>query len=862
MEKILILDSNSLLNRAFYALPLLSSSKGIHTNAILGYLTMFFKIREEFPSNYVIATFDRKAKTFRHLAYEAYKAGRKSMPKELSEQIEPLKEILRAMNINIFELDGFEADDLIGTISRIYEENGFEPIIVTGDKDALQLCSDITKVIITKKGITDKDVYDNDKMLSTYGVTSSEFIDVKAIMGDKSDNIPGVPGIGEKGALKLIQEFKSVENVYSNIDSLKEGKIKNNLIEHMDKAMLSKKLCKINRDVPIEFNIDDIKNYEDLDKSKVLQLYGEYELRSIMDKIGVSVEDFKEDVIDISIKEIRTSDEINNIILFMRDDKDKIYIYPEFSGSKVSEFGFKSIYINFKGECFKISSDLIYSEFDLVSEIFSLETEKICFDSKNIYKALFKHDKEVLNLTFDILIGAYLLNSGKDISLINLANQYGDKYFKDDDYHLAISVFPLMYENILRAIKDEGMEKLYFEIEHPLSLVLSEVELEGFRVSKNVLEELREKFDLSIREYSEKIYSLAGEEFNINSTKQLGKILFEKLDLPVIKKTKTGYSTNAEVLEALVDKHEIIQEIINYRQITKLQSTYIIGLMDFIDVDNKIHTSFNQTITTTGRLSSTDPNLQNIPVKYPLGREIRKVFIPEEDSLILSADYSQIELRMLAHISEDENMIRAFREDQDIHKITASEIFSVDESEVTPEMRNSCKAVNFGIVYGISDFALSIDLKVSRKEAREYMDKYFERYKGVKNYLDSIILKAKERGYVNTIFNRKREVLEIKSQNKIIRSMGERLAMNTPIQGSAADIIKLAMIKVYNRLNIEGLKSRIILQIHDELLLNVRKDELDVVSKIVKEEMENCYEDMLVPLSVNVSYGLNWFEAK
>lgn len=862
MEKILILDSNSLLNRAFYALPLLSSSRGVHTNAILGYLTMFFKIREEFPSNYVIATFDRKVKTFRHLAYEDYKAGRKSMPRELSEQIEPLKEILRSMNINIFELDGFEADDIIGTISRIYEENGFEPIIVTGDKDALQLCSDITKVIITKKGITDKDVYDNNKMLSTYGVTASEFIDVKAIMGDKSDNIPGVPGIGEKGALKLIREYKSVENIYCNIDSLKEGKLKRSLIEHMDKAILSKKLCKINRNVPIDFNIDGIKNYRDLDSSKVISLYSKYELRSIMDKIDSNVSDTKDKHKNIFIEDIECSSTLKGIIQDMRDSSEKIYIYCDFSGDKVSELRFKNIYINLKGKCFKISYDLINVEFDLVSEIFCLENEKVCFDSKNIYKVLFKHNKDVLNITFDILIGAYLLNSGKDISVINLCNQYANVYFEDHDYYLSIALFPLIYQNILEYIKRENMEDLYFGIEHPLSLVLAEVELEGIRVSRDVLEELRDKFNSSIEEYSEKIYDLAGEEFNINSTKQLGKVLFEKLDLPVVKKTKTGYSTNSDVLESLVDKHDIIQEIINYRQITKLQSTYVIGLMDFIDVDNKIHTSFNQTITTTGRLSSTDPNLQNIPIKYPLGREIRKVFIPEEDSLILSADYSQIELRMLAHISGDENMISAFKEGQDIHRITASEIFSVPENEVTQEMRSKCKAVNFGIVYGISDFALSVDLKVSRKEAREYMDKYFGRYKGVKNYLDNIVSKAKDLGYVSTIFNRKREVLEIKSQNKIIRSMGERLAMNTPIQGSAADIIKLAMIRIYSRLNKEGLKSRIILQIHDELLLNVKKDELERVTLIVKEEMENCYEDMLVPLIVNVSCGRNWFEVK
>ena len=857
MERVLILDSNSILNRAFYALPLLSCSEGIHTNGILGYLTMFFKMQEEFNATYVIATFDRKAKTFRHLEYSNYKSGRKSMPNELFEQLEPLKEILKVMNINIFELDGFEADDLIGTLSRIYEEEGFEPIIVTGDKDALQLSSSITKVIITKKGITDKEVYNEEKMIEVYGVTPTEFIDVKAIMGDKSDNIPGVSGIGEKGAISLIKEFKSIENLYENLECLKEGKIKKNLIEGMESAFLSKKLSKINRFVPIDFSLNDMKVYSELDHLRVYELYNKYELKSLLNKINSNNESY-----EILVNEISSTEDLTDLLNKIYNSNCNLYIYCDVLGNKVSEMHFGNMYINFNNENYILKENFICENFDDVSRIFSSKNDKICFDSKMIHKVMLINGKEVNNIIFDLVIGDYLLKPGRERTLISLCRDYVSVSLDEDDTCLAVSFFEDIYKTILNKIDKCNMRELYFEIEHLLSPILASIELEGFRVSVEMLGELKEKFDIKIKEHSEKIYSLSGEVFNINSPKQLGKILFEKLDLPVIKKTKTGYSTNAEVLEALMDKHEIIEEIVNYRQITKLQSTYILGLMDVIDDDFKVHTSFNQTLTATGRLSSVDPNLQNIPIKYPLGREIRKAFIEEKNSYILSADYSQIELRMLAHISEDDNIIKAFRENLDIHKMTASEIFSVDEDDVTSEMRNKCKAVNFGIIYGISDFALSNDLKISKKEAREYMDRYFNRYVGVKRYLDEIVVKAKKDGFVTTIFNRRRDIPEIKSSNKIIRSLGERLAMNTPIQGSAADIIKLAMIKVYNRLNEENLKSKIILQVHDELVLNVYEDEIDRVSLIVKEEMELCYDGILVPLSINLSYGKNWFEAK
>ncbi len=861
MEKILIIDSNSLLNRAFYAIPFLTTSKGVHTNGILGYLTMFFKVQDEFNAKYIIATFDKKAKTFRHLEYEDYKAGRYSMPQELVEQLYPLKQMLKAMNINIFELDGFEADDLIGTLSRIFEEKGFEPIIVTGDRDALQLCSDITKVIITKKGISDKEIYDTNKIMEVYGVTPNELIDVKAIMGDKSDNIPGVFGIGEKGAINLIKQYRSLENVYSNIDCMRDSKIKKSLIEHMDMAFLSKKLSKINRYVPIEFDFSKLSFYSDFDVEKVSKLYMEYELKSLLNRINFKVLDNTLNR-DIEINIIDSAENLNELVERM-DNANTIYLKCNLKGQKVSEIYFENIYLNFDNVSYLIDGYIIKENFDLISKIFSSNVKKVCFNSKVIYKVMFKYGKEVNNVCFDISLAEYLLNPGKEFNVVSLCNKYLQVSLSESDEDIGIHYFNEIYKTLMDKIVENNMENLYFEIEHPLSLVLAKIELQGFNVCIDTMNHLRDKFKLKIDEYSKNIYNLAGEEFNINSPKQLGKILFEKLDLPVIKKTKTGYSTNADVLDELIDKHDIIKEIINYRHITKLQSTYITGMIDMIDSDGKIHTSFNQTITSTGRLSSTDPNLQNIPIKYPLGREIRKIFIPDNgDCVILSADYSQIELRVLAHISKDKQMIDAFKNNLDIHKITASEIFYVDEDEVTPEMRNRCKAVNFGIVYGMSDFALAQDLKISKKEAKEYIDRYFNRYKGVKSYMEDVIDFSKEYGYVKTIFNRIRNINEIRSPNKILRSLGERLAMNTPIQGSAADIIKLAMIKVYRKLEEKGLKSTIILQVHDELVLNVYKDEIDVVSDIVRDEMETCYDEMLVPLCVNIAYGESWFEAK
>lgn len=863
MEKILILDSNSILNRAFHALPILTNSKGKYTNGILGFLMMVLKMQDEINAKHIIATFDRKAKTFRHLQYKEYKQGRKSMPIELVEQLQPLKDILEAFNIDIYELDGFEADDLIGTLSKILEDKGYEVYILTGDRDALQLCSDRTKVIITKQGISQKEVYNTEEMLNKYGVTPKEFIDVKALMGDKSDNIPGVKGIGEKKALNLIKKYKSIENLYENLDNMKDGKDKENLIKDEEIAFSSKKLCEIRRDVPIEFSENELKVYSEYNVEKVMEYLREYELKSLIHKI--SDQNYKsEDIEKIKVNNIYTVEDIKGFINQLNTNKDEIlYINCNITGNKISELSIEELYFRFENNNYCINKQVINDNMELVKEIFSSSVKKVCLDSKMLYKSIIKNNGQVNNVIFDIILAEYLIYPGKEHNEMTLIAKYKYIELDDENKYLSINYLDEIYMELKNKLEETSMEELYFEIEKPLSLVLAIIELEGFRVSVDTLNELKEKFESEINESTKKIYNLADEEFNINSPKQLGKILFEKLDLPIIKKTKTGYSTNAEVLEALIDEHEIIGEIINYRHLTKLQSTYIIGLQSVIDKDNKIHTSFNQTVTTTGRLSSTEPNLQNIPIKYPLGREIRKIFIPEnENCVILSADYSQIELRVLAHVSKDEKMIEAFKNGYDIHRITASEIFSVDESEVTYDMRNKSKAVNFGIVYGMGDFALSKDLKISIAEAREYMDKYFERYTGVKKYLDYIVNFAKENGYVSTIFNRIRRIPEIRVSNKIIKALGERLAMNTPIQGTAADIIKLAMVKLFNRLNEEKMKSKILLQVHDELILNVYRDEFEKVAAIVKEEMENCYEKILVPLSVNVAYGENWFEAK
>ncbi|WP_196001603.1 DNA polymerase I [Clostridium sp. 1001271B_151109_B4] len=870
MERLLILDSNSLLNRAFYAIPPLTNSEGIHTNAVYGFTNMLFKMKEEIKPDYIVAAFDRKAPTFRHKEYEDYKAGRKKMPPELGEQFPLVKEVLNLLAVNIYEIDGFEADDIIGTLAQFAEKNGIEVFIVTGDRDALQLASDNIKVVITKKGVTETAVYNKDAFIEEFGVTPTQYIDVKGLMGDKSDNIPGVPGVGEKTAFKLISTYGSMEGVLSHIDEISGKKLKENLETYSEQAIFSKKLATIMTEVPIDFDLEDIKSQENYKREELKKLFFKLGMKSLLAKLPGDDLEVEEEVAKIEINEVTTIEELKEVLsvkegiafisystcnsnIYSKIELDKLYINY---GDKVSLIDFKLINMENSNEAINVLKAFMEDE----------KVEKVIQDGKNLITILTKYNVEVKKFIFDTVVAAYLIDSAKsNYPLEVLINEYLMKEVKGEGDELicnAMASMKELYEYLKDRIDKEGMDELYYEVEHPLISILSSMEAIGFNVNREKLDELAVKFKEEISRTEKEIYELCEEEFNISSPKQLGKILFEKLDLPVIKKTKTGYSTNADVLEKLMDKHPVIEKIIYYRQITKLNSTYVEGLKNVIDEDGAIHSSFNQTVTTTGRLSSTEPNLQNIPVKYEMGREIRKVFIPQESTdVLLSCDYSQIELRVLAHMSDDKNMIDAFNHHSDIHTKTASEVFKVPVEEVTSLMRSRAKAVNFGIVYGIGDFSLSQDLKITRKEAAEYMEIYFDRYPKIKGYLESVQEEAKEKGYVLTVLNRRRFIPEIKSSNKIVKALGERLAMNAPIQGSAADIIKLAMVKVYNRIKKENLASQMILQVHDELILNVKENELETVKVLVKEEMENVLK-MSVMLEVDTNIGNTWYDAK
>ncbi|MDU6341275.1 MAG: DNA polymerase I [Clostridium sp.] len=870
MERLLILDSNSLMNRAFYAIPPLTTTEGVHTNAVYGFTNMLFKMKEEIKPDYIVAAFDRKAPTFRHKEYEEYKAGRKKMPPELGEQFPIIKEVLNLLAVNIYEIDGFEADDIIGTLAKFAEKNNIEVFIVTGDRDALQLATNNIKVVITKKGVTETAVYDEKAFIDEFGVTPTQYIDVKGLMGDKSDNIPGVPGVGEKTAFKLIATYGSMEGVLSNIDEISGKKLKENLETYSEQAIFSKKLATIMTEVPIEFDLDDIKSQDSYNREELKKMFFKLQMKSLLAKLpGDDIEgESEEEKIEIT--------EVNNVELLksiLKEEKEIAFIsYKLNDGNIYSKMELDKIYLRYGEKTYLIDMKLISMENPeestrlLKNFMENDKITKVIHDGKNLVTTLTKLGIDIKEYIFDTAIAAYLIDSARsEYPLVTLINEYLGKEVKGEGDTLvctAVSNMKELYSYLKERISKEDMDELYYDVEHPLIFILSSMEAVGFKVNREKLDELAIKFKEEIARTEKEIFELCEEEFNINSPKQLGKILFEKLDLPVIKKTKTGYSTNAEVLEKLMDKHEVIPKIIYYRQITKLNSTYVEGLKNVIDQDGAIHSSFNQTVTTTGRLSSTEPNLQNIPVKYEMGREIRKVFIPKEDTdVLLSCDYSQIELRVLAHMSGDQNMIDAFNHHSDIHTKTASEVFKVPVEEVTSLMRSRAKAVNFGIVYGISDFSLSQDLKITKKEASEYMEIYFDRYPKIKGYLESAKEEAKEKGYVLTILNRRRFIPEIKSSNKIVKALGERLAMNAPIQGSAADIIKLAMVKVYNRIKKENLDSEIILQVHDELILNVKENELEVVKALVKEEMENVLK-MAVTLEVDTNIGNTWYEAK
>ena len=877
MDKLLILiDGNSLMNRAYYALPELMNKKGQHTNAIYGFANILFKIMDTYKPSHISVAFDLKAPTFRHKQYDAYKGNRKKMPDELREQVEPLKKMIDAFGINRIELEGYEADDLIGTVAKNFEQDGFEVYIITGDKDALQLVSDKIKVLFTKKGISELDEYDPDKMTEKYELTPQQFIDLKGLMGDQSDNIPGVAGIGEKTGIKLLKEYGSIENIYMNIDEISKS-IKAKLEAGYDMAFLSKSLATIMVDIPLELKVDEFEK-KDIDKNTLISLFSEFEFNSLIGKVGND----ESGLIDKVQKEYLISNDIE-LLIDKATSLKSLNLFSIAKSGLVSDKRLINLFAKIDEEFFNIEEKDV-SKLKNVFE--NPEIKKYGYNLKNDCLILKPYEINLTGLYFDIAIAEYLIDSTssnyeiKDIALkynlgdvLSLEELLGKgkskKDFKDlSDTQIsgyACSVLDIVdngKEALITTIENYTMHNLFYEVEMPLVEILADMEYIGISADKEVLNELKQKFDIEIKTLEVSIYEYAEENFNINSPKQLGHILFDKLGLPAIKKTKTGYSTNAEVLEALSDKHPIIDKITLYRQYTKLQSTYVDGLLNIINPKTgRIHSSFNQTITTTGRISSTEPNMQNIPVRLEIGRELRKVFVAPEDMYLVDADYSQIELRILAHIANDEGLIDAFSKGDDIHTITASEVFNVPLDEVTKELRSAAKAVNFGIVYGISDFGLSNNLGISKQVAKEYIDNYFARYPYVKKYMEDIVEKAKNDGYVETYIGRRRYIPELGSNNFIMKNLGKRLAMNTPIQGSAADVIKIAMVKVYARLKSEGLKSKLILQVHDELIIESPDSEKSYVADLLKEEMESAV-DLNVKLTVDAKWGKSWYETK
>ena len=889
-KKIVLIDGNSLLHRAFHALPPLKTKEGLYTNGVYGFVTMLYKILDDYDPDYICVAFDRKGPTFRHLEYKEYKAGRKKTPDELGSQFPLLKEVLDRMNIKRLELDSYEADDIIGTVAKHCSDKDMDVIAVTGDRDYLQLVDNNTKVLITKKGITNLEVYDENAMEERYGVNSTQFIDLKGLMGDKSDNIPGVPGVGEKTGIKLLKQFGSIEGVYENIDKVSGKKLPEKLVENKQQAFMSRRLAEIVTNAPIEINLDEFKR-ENPDDEKLLELYKELEFKTFINRIDKEVVESNKEKIEMNIKILKTQDELKSVMKNIKDGNEFIFKFVLDGDNPLNDI---ILGLSFKFEEENSYYIVFNDENDVVSKLRMLED---IFKNNNIFKSshdikeelliLFRYNIEISNIDFDSVVGEYLLEaSKKDYSLKRIASEYLDIDIKDSndllgkgrnkktlldistkdlsEYMCAkLNIIFKVKSIILDKIKEYKMEDLFYNVEMPLIEVLADMQYQGFKVDLDKLNELGEEFDNKISKLTDEIYELSGEEFNINSPKQLGNILFEKLELPVIKKTKTGYSTSAEVLEKLLGKHEIIQKILDYRQIVKLKSTYVDGLIPLIDKEtHKVHSSFNQTITATGRISSTEPNLQNIPIKTEEGRKIRKVFVARnEDYKLLDADYSQIELRVLAHISDDPKLKEAYFENEDIHTKTASEVFHMPKNDVTSLMRSRAKAVNFGIVYGISDYGLSRDLNITRKEAKKYIDNYLENYSEVKKYMDNIVKEGKNKGYVKTLLNRRRFLPELKSRNYNVRSFGERTAMNTPIQGTAADIIKIAMLNVYKNLKNKGLKSKLILQVHDELIIETYKDEIEEVKDLLKDLMENAI-DLKVPLKVEMHVGDSWYETK
>ena len=890
MGNLVLIDGNSILNRAFYgtmATKMLMTEDGTYTNAIYGFLNIMFKIIEDIKPEYMVVTFDLKAPTYRHKLYSEYKANRKGMPNELASQMPILKEILKAMNVKVIEKEGYEADDIIGTLAKWGQRKNLEVTILTGDRDSFQLIDEHIKVRIphTTQGKTETEDFNVEKVLEKYGLPPKSLIEIKGLAGDASDNIPGVPGVGEKTAITLIKDYKNIEGVYKHIDKLK-GKLKEKMQQNEEQAYLSRTLGTINTKAPIEKKLSDMKIVE-WDKQKVVEIFTRLKLNRFIERFGLEKQQVESQTLDIQCEEITEE----NILTLQKEIEDSKKIYYYIIEKQEEGYGILNK---------AIEGITIYSEKeDKVYLVKDMTKLKNIFENKDIVKIGYKQKKDYIllkqigiqtkNLMFDIEIAGYLLNSNiNKYTLEYLSEEYlkldVTTYLKNTEpeqkqltlfeqyenqentiskknYIYAYLIYKL-YSILTSKMEETDTLQLFNQIEMPLIEVLADMQYQGINVDKKKLLEFGDELKTRLNELTKEIYELAGEEFNINSPKQLGEVLFEKLKLPMAKKNKTGYSTGVEILEKLKTTHPIIEKLLEYRQIGRLNSTYVEGLVPYINnKTHKIHSSFHQTVTATGRISSTDPNLQNIPTRYELGKNLRKVFKPGRGKIFIDADYSQIELRVLAHISNDEHMIEAFNHDEDIHKQVASKVFNVPIEKVTKKQRTRAKAVNFGIVYGITDFGLAEQIGIPRKEAKQYIEQYLEKYKGIKQFMENIVEKAKKENYVETLFHRRRYVPEINSNNYMVRQFGNRIAMNTPIQGTAADIMKLAMINIYNRLNEKNLESKIILQVHDELLIEAKPEEKQEVEEILKQEMENVIS-LKVPLKIDIEEGKSLYDAK
>lgn len=904
MKKFVVIDGNSILNRAFYGImgtKMMQTADGTYTNAVYGFLAILFKLIEDLNPEYMAVAFDVKHPTKRHEMYKDYKGTRKGMPDELAVQMPMIKRVLKAMNIKILEKPGYEADDILGTLSKHFEKEGMEVTLLTGDRDSFQLASKniIIRIPRTKAGKTEVENYDRDKILEEYGIEPKQLIEVKGLMGDASDNIPGVPGVGEKTALSLIKEYESIDNIYKKIENgeiVAKGKLQEKLAENKDLAILSRELGRIDVNAPIDKELEDFK-VVDWNFEEVLKIFREYRFNRYIERFHLedkaangSVETKPVNLEDLFKYEIvRDEEKVSKVIDKVSKTKELIYVF-ETKEKKDDELIIKKEikYIN------------IYDQEN--NTVYNLEFSKKVkplFEDKEILKVghALKEDYILLkqigikpnNMMFDAKVAAYLINattgaySVGDIARVYLEIEIEDLIPKEEK-EVQTSLFDVgeeetkpecsfkyaVYNYVIGAAKEKLVEELkkinsyelFTNIEMPIVEILAEMQWEGIYADQKEIIKYGEHLKRHLEELRIDIYKLADEEFNINSPKQLGVILFEKLKLEPFKKNKNGYSTDVDALEKILDKHPIVEKILDYRQIAKLNSTYVEGMMPFINVNTgRIHTFFHQTITATGRLSSTEPNLQNIPTRTELGKKLRKVFKAGKDKVFLDADYSQVELRVLAHMANDETMIEAFNSGEDIHAMTASQVFKIPLNEVSKQVRSKAKAVNFGIVYGISEFGLAEQIDIKRYEAKEYIEQYLETYHGIRDFMTEIVESAKKKGYVTTLYNRRREIPELSSKNYMIRKFGERAAMNTPIQGTAADIMKIAMIAVYNELNKRGLKSRIVLQIHDELLVETCLDEKEEVAKLLKECMENA-ATLKVPLKVEVEEGKNWYQAK